>query len=77
MDTRIVRIRSVQCGFGSSTGSRIAQNRRPPTSEGYAGGRVTLVLQHSLDEAPGDPKTDRDGRRALAPSHARVAYFRT
>ena len=52
--------------------SRITQDRRSPTSkgyatsEGYAGRRVGL--QHRLDKEPGDPRADRDGCRAFAPS---------
>lgn len=47
MATRIVRKRSVQSGFGSSTGSRITQNRRSRVSEGYGAGENRLRAQQS------------------------------
>ena len=61
METRIGRKRPIRSGFGSCTGSRIAQNRRSRVSEGYGSGENPL--EHSLGEEPGDPEANRDGRR--------------
>ena len=36
--TQIVQKRLIRVWFGTSTGSRIAQDRRSPTSEGYGVG---------------------------------------
>ena len=65
--TRIARNGLIQSGFGSSTGSRIAQDGRFAYLRGVWG-RVRIAFKHSLDEESGDTEANRDACRVLVPN---------